>query len=316
METIQIEDVSIIDTYYYKEGLACAYLVKENQKGAIIETNTNHAIPYILQEIEKQNLKPDDIEWIIITHVHLDHAGGAGLLMQKCKNAKLIAHPNAAKHIVDPSRLIASSIQVYGEENFKKLYGDIIPVPKERVIIPEDNEEISFGSRKFKFIYTKGHANHHFVIYDSKTKSVFSGDSFGIAYPILQEKGTFLYPTTTPTDFDPKEAIHSIEKILNTNPNKIFLTHYGAITDLHNAKQQLLEGLDFAEQLLEWDLKNTSTDQEKIQYIKNSIMDYYKQKMNLLKLELTKQREEMLELDAQLNAMGIHVAATRKRKKG
>lgn len=314
METLKFDDIYAIDTYYFKEGLACSYLIKENQKGIIIETNTNYAVPYILQELEKQNLSPDDIQYIIITHVHLDHAGGAGLLMQKCKNAQLLAHPNAAKHIIDPTRLIASSIQVYGEENFKKLYGNIIPVPKEKVKIIEDQEEIIFESRKLKFFYTKGHANHHFVIYDSKSNGVFTGDSFGIAYPILQEKELFIYPTTTPTDFDPKEARISIDKILNTNCDKAFLTHYGKITNLQNAKNQLLEGLKISEELLEWCLNSTFDQEKKIEYIKNSLMDYYKQKMVQLQLEQSQQRMEMIELDAQLNAMGILVASIRKLK--
>lgn len=315
MNTIQIDSISIIDTFYYKEGLACVYLMKEGEKGIIIETNTNFAVPKIMEEMERQNLKSYDIEWIIITHVHLDHAGGAGLLIQKCPNAKLIAHPNAAKHIINPSRLVSSSIQVYGEDNFKKLYGEIIPVPQERLKIMEDQEELFIGSRKLKFIYTKGHANHHFVIYDSKTNGVFSGDSFGIAYPILQEKGLFIFPTTTPTDFDSEEAKISIEKILSTKCDKVFLTHYGVITDLENAKKQLYEGLKVSEELLEWSLSSNLDQQEKIQYIKNSLMDYYKQKMKYLQLEITQQRLEMLELDAELNAMGIYVSASRKQKK-
>lgn len=314
METLKFDDIYAIDTYYYKEGLACCYLIKENQKGIIIETNTNYAVPYILQELENQNLSPEDIQYIIITHVHLDHAGGAGFLMQKCKNAQLLAHPNAAKHIIDPSRLVASSIQVYGEENFKKLYGNIIPVPKEKVKIIEDQEEILFESRKLKFFYTKGHANHHFVVYDSKSNGVFTGDSFGIAYPILQENGVFIYPTTTPTDFDPTEARISIDKILNTNCDKVFLTHYGKISDLQNAKKQLLEGLEISEQLLEWSLNSNLDQEKKIEYIRNSLMDYYKQKMVQLKLEQSQQRMEMIELDAQLNAMGILVASNRRLK--
>ncbi len=311
----QIESIRVIDGHYVREGLASCYLMIEENKGAIIETNTNHSIPYILEEIKKANLKPEDIEYIIITHVHLDHAGGAGKLMEICKNAKLLAHPRAAKHIIDPSRLIASSIQVYGEENFRALYGEIIPVPENRVRIMEDEEEITFGSRKLKFIYTKGHANHHFIIYDSKSNGVFTGDSFGIAYPILQEKGLFIYPTTTPTDFDPSEAKISIDKILNTNCDKVFLTHFGMIKDLQNAKKQLIEGLNFSEDLLYWCLKSDKNDTEKQNYIKDSLMSYFKQKMDQFGLEHTKERLEMLNFDAELNAMGILVSAKRISKK-
>jgi glyoxylase-like metal-dependent hydrolase (beta-lactamase superfamily II) len=311
----QIESIRVIDGHYVREGLASCYLMIEEDKGAIIETNTNHSIPYIMEEIKKANLKPENIEYIIITHVHLDHAGGAGKLMEICKNATLLAHPRAAKHVIDPSRLIASSIQVYGEENFRALYGDIISVPENRVRIMEDEEEITFGSRKLKFIYTKGHANHHFVIYDSKSNGVFTGDSFGIAYPIFQEKGLFIYPTTTPTDFDPSEAKISLDKILNTNCDKVFLTHFGMITDLQNAKKQLIEGLNYAEDLLYWCLKSDKNDTEKQNYVKDSLMSYFKQKMDQFGIKHTKERLEMLNFDAELNAMGILVSAKRISKK-
>lgn len=311
METIQIDSIKVIDGHYYKDGLACSYLMLENGKGAIIETNTNFSVPYILKEIEKSNLTPEDIEYIIITHVHLDHAGGAGKLMEICKNATLLAHPKAGRHIIDPSRLVQSSIQVYGEENFRKLYGDIIPVPEHRVRILEDGEEIQFGSRTLKFIHTRGHANHHFVIYDSKSNGVFTGDSFGLAYPILQNNGLIIYPTTSPTDFDPVEAKISIDKILNTNCDKVFLTHYGMITDLENAKNQLLDGINFSEDLMQWCIQSSLSEEEKSNYVKEQLTQYYREKLKKHKLEDTKERWDMLNLDIELNTMGIVYSSKR-----
>jgi glyoxylase-like metal-dependent hydrolase (beta-lactamase superfamily II) len=314
METQTIDSIKIIDGHYVREGLACCYLMLEKNKGTIIETNTNYSVPYILEEIKNSHLKPEDIEYIIITHVHLDHAGGAGSLMQICKNATLLAHPKAAKHVINPQRLIQSSIQVYGEENFKKLYGEIIPVPEERVRIMEDGEEINWGERVLKFIYTRGHANHHFVIYDSKTNGVFTGDSFGLAYPILQENGLFIIPTTSPTDFDPVEAKISIDKILNTNCNKVFLTHFGMVQELENAKNQLIEGINFSEDLMYWCLKNQESEEKKYHYVKEQLLEYYKLKMKKLKIKETKERWEMLNLDAELNTMGIIYSAKRLEK--
>lgn len=311
METLQIDSIKVIDGHYYKDGLACSYLMLENGKGAVIETNTNFSVPYILKEIEKSNLTPDDIEYIIITHVHLDHAGGAGKLMEICKNATLLAHPKAGRHVIDPSRLVQSSIQVYGEENFKKLYGDIIPVPEHRVKIMEDGEELQFGSRKLKFIYTKGHANHHFVIHDSKSNGVFTGDSFGIAYPILQDNGLFIYPTTTPTDFDPIEAKISIDKILNTNCDKVFLTHFGMITDLNNAKSQLLEGINYSENLLKWCIESPYSEQDKFNHVKQQLTEYFKQKLKTYNLESTEERWVLINFDIELNTMGIVFSAKR-----
>lgn len=315
METIQIDSIKVIDGHYYKEGLACSYLMIEENKAAIIETNTNFSVPYIVKEIERSNLKLEDVEYIIITHVHLDHAGGAGKLMEMCKNATLIAHPKAAKHLIDPSRLVQSSIQVYGEEIFKKLYGEIVPIPKHRVKIMEDGEELVFGSRTLRFLHTKGHANHHFVIYDNKTNGVFSGDSFGLAYPILQDNGLFIYPSTSPTDFDPIEAKISIEKILKTNCDKVFLTHYGMITDLDNAKNQLIEGINFSEDLLHWCMQSTLSEEEKMKHVKEQLTQYFKEKLKKNHLEETPKRWDMLKLDIELNTMGIIYSSKRFSKK-
>ncbi|MCS7204981.1 MAG: MBL fold metallo-hydrolase [Leptospiraceae bacterium] len=314
MQTQTVDSIKIIDAHYVREGIACCYLMIEEDRAAIIETNTNYAVPYILEEMKNSSIKLENVDYVIITHVHLDHAGGAGKLMELFPNAKLLAHPRAARHMIDPSRLIQSSIQVYGEERFRQLYGEILPIEESRVQVIEDGEEITFGSRKLKFLHTKGHANHHFVIYDSKTNGVFSGDSFGLAYPALQEKGLFIVPTTTPTDFDPQEAYLSIDKILETKCDKVFLTHYGMIQDLENAKNQLKEGLKFSEELLDWCVKSNKSQEEQHQQVKNELMEYFRTKLKQLGMMETEERRFLFEMDAELNAMGIVYAAQRKKK--
>ena len=159
-----------------------------------------------MEVLKKEGLKPEDVQYLIITHVHLDHAGGSSALLKACPNAVLLAHPRAATHIIDPTKLIKSARLVYGESAFEKLYGEIEPVASARVRVMNDGETVQFGSRNLHFFYTRGHANHHFCILDSGSEGIFTGDSFGLAYPALQKNGLLIIPSTSPTDFNPDEA--------------------------------------------------------------------------------------------------------------
>ncbi|HNH10725.1 MAG TPA: MBL fold metallo-hydrolase, partial [Leptospiraceae bacterium] len=177
---MQESEIRTIDCRYIKENLAASFLIQEGNECVFVETNTVYAVPYLLKTLEEAGRKPEDVKYIIVTHVHLDHAGGTSELLKHCPNATVLAHPKTASHLAAPERLVQSSITVYGEEKFRELYGNIEPVPEKRIRIMKDGEELVWGKRKLRFIYTRGHANHHFVIHDSKSNSVFTGDSFGI----------------------------------------------------------------------------------------------------------------------------------------
>ena len=202
-------------------------------------------MPLLLQKLEAEGLSPEQVDYAIVTHIHLDHSGGSSALLEACPNAKLLCHPKAARHLIDPSRLVASSQAVYGEEQFAELYGEIRPIPEERVRIMEDDSVVQWGSRSFRFLHTRGHADHHFVIHDSGSEGVFTGDSFGIAYPILQKPDTpFLFPSTSPTQFHAEEARKSVRRIRDCGAARLFLTHFGEFTDLETGEAQLLSGID------------------------------------------------------------------------
>lgn len=239
--------VTTIDTLYSDRAtLAASYLVHEGDQLAVIETNTSLAVPRILAAIEASGRSPGDVAHVIVTHAHLDHAGGAGVLMDACPNATLHAHPKAAKHLVNPTKLVESSRGVYGDA-FDALYGEVRPVPEARVNVPNDGDTLVFGTRTFRFLYTRGHANHHFAIYDTGTNGVFTGDAFGIVYPALQTEGrpVFAFPSTTPTDFDEPAAHEAVDQILATGATVVYPTHYGPQTDLAGiaeALHRLLEG--------------------------------------------------------------------------
>jgi len=314
-----LKTIHTIDCHYAGiSNVACAYLIVEGERAAFVETNTTHALPYLLAKLESLGIPRENVDYVIITHVHLDHAGGASALLAACPNAILLAHPKAARHMIQPERLVASSKAVYGEENFQKLYGEINPIPENRVRIMNDGESLVFGNRQFDFIYTKGHANHHFCIYDSQSNSVFTGDSFGIAYPKLELGGRFIFPTTTPTDFHAEEALRSLDLILNTGANEAYLTHFGSITNLSDAKKHLEKGIKLCGEAIQT-AKSKFADVRDHKDIKTELSLYFQNIVHdmiftLAKdqgVSLTEKDWQLLSLDVDLNSQGLVFAFQR-----
>jgi glyoxylase-like metal-dependent hydrolase (beta-lactamase superfamily II) len=304
-----------IDCEYVEKEIACAYLLIRNDSAIFIETNTNHAVPHLLDALSKEGLSPENVKYIICTHAHLDHSGGAGLLMQSCKNAICLLHPKAAKHLINPEVLIKSSISVYGEENYKNLYGEIIPIPKDRVQIPEDGQTVNWQGTELKFFYTKGHANHHFCIYEKDQNTVFTGDSYGLSYPFLQKKGTFLIPATTPNDFDAVEAIKSIRMIHATGADSAHLTHFGKITLSSATMKDLEEGVQFSENLLT-KIESLGANESEIKLgLRESLRAFYDSKAERLGQFFTEEEWKLLELDIRINSEGLWIAYQRRVKK-
>ena len=222
--------ITCIDASYIRDGLACFYLVEQDGECAIIETGTSHSAGNLRQVMAGRGLAPEQVRYVIPTHVHLDHAGGAGTMMAEFPNARLLIHPRGAQHMIDPGKLIASARGVYGEEQFRQLYGQILPIAPHRVREIDDGETVSLGSRKFEFRHTRGHANHHFCIWDEMSRGWFSGDMFGISYPWFRfDSGDFLMPATTPTQFDPDAYLASLELLAGYQPERAYLTHYGEL---------------------------------------------------------------------------------------
>jgi glyoxylase-like metal-dependent hydrolase (beta-lactamase superfamily II) len=254
--------------YMERNDYAYAYLLRNGKHAAFIDNNTNHCVPTMMQALADQGLQPENVDYIIITHVHLDHAGATGQLAELCPNAQVLAHPRAARHVIDPTKLVEGVRKVYGDETFDALYGNIKPVAKERVRIMEDAETIDLGvGRPLQFIHTRGHAKHHFVVHDPMSKSVFTGDAFGVSYrPVLKQfrlenkakpfrflgmsfgalpdsMQDFLFPSSSPVDFEPKEAHLAIDKILATKAERAFVTHGGVWEDMKLGAMQMHYGI-------------------------------------------------------------------------
>lgn len=222
------ESLYMFDLYEHGQaGRTCAYLYNGPKK-VLIETGAATSHAHILTNLKQLDLTPDDLDYVILTHIHLDHSGGAGKLASVAKNAIFVAHPRAARHLIDPSKLIQGATEVYGAA-MDSFFGEILPIPQERVMIRENGETLDIGDRMLTFFDTPGHAKHHFVIHDPKIAAVFSGDSLGVRYVKAFTKWDFEFvmPSTSPTDFDPEGIVTTVEKIRGLNINTVYHTHFG-----------------------------------------------------------------------------------------
>lgn len=304
-----------IDCQYMHPEVAAAYLVRDGDEVAFVETNTAHAVPQLLAALKAEGSSPEAVRWIAITHIHLDHAGGAGALMQLCPNATLLAHPRAAPHAIDPARIVAGATKVYGEARFAELYGEVTPIDASRVRVMEDGEQLDLGQRTWTFLHTRGHANHHFCIYDDVDNGVYTGDSFGILYPAAQRAGLFAFPSTSPTDFDGVAALESIDRILGTGADRVWPTHFGEQTDLMGIADQLREILERSMELIDR-ADASGLDGEALDgFFEQAVRRIFEERLNQLGLGGDGQLAEILSLDIDLNAQGLVFAVKKRRYK-
>lgn len=309
--------VTTIDTQYAgRDKLAASFLVHEGDKIAVVETNTSLAVPRILAAIEAAGRSPQDVVHVIVTHAHLDHAGGAGLLMEQCPNATLWAHPKAARHLIDPRKLVESARGVYGDE-FDRLYGKVRPVPEARVRTPRDEETLELGTRTLTFLYTRGHANHHFVVHDTGSDGVFTGDALGIVYPLLQrpDKPVFAFPSTTPTDFEEAAAHEAVDRILETGAETAYLTHFGPHTDLDAIAEALHRLLASHGALVEEADESDVPDNDLDRWFESRVRAMFDAELVRHELHDDAEARAWIDFDAELNAQGLAFAVRKRRFK-
>lgn len=237
--------IHVLDTAFNRPQMAACYVMAHEGELAIIETGTKDTVPLIFDFLAREGLSKSAIKYVMPTHVHLDHAGGAGLLMQALPHAQLVVHPQGARHMIDPSKLQAGATAVYGKTIFEKTYGDLLPIDPSQILIIEDGQTLSLGGRVLTFLDTPGHARHHYCIYDALSEGFFTGDTFGLAYQELTtEKGPFIFPTTTPVQFDPDALKASISRLLSYDPKRMFLTHYGMVEQPQGLGKRLIKLVD------------------------------------------------------------------------
>jgi glyoxylase-like metal-dependent hydrolase (beta-lactamase superfamily II) len=238
--------VFAIDTGFQRPRFDAAYLIVHNRRAAFIDTGPNPALPRLLAALDALGLARDAVEYVIPTHVHLDHAGGAGLLMRELPAATMVVHPRGAKHMIDPTALYEGSLAVYGEAEMARSYGKSIPVDESRVQRSHDGMDLALGgSRLLHFIDTPGHALHHHCVWDAATRGWFTGDTFGSSYREFDTaRGAWQFPTTVPTQLDPPALRASVQRLLSFEPACMYLTHYSRIGDVPRAAAHMLVLLD------------------------------------------------------------------------
>lgn len=233
------------DAGYVRPLLAAIHMIVENGRVAFVDTGSNEALPNAIDALTRLGLGPEVVDYVILTHIHLDHAGGAGSMMHAFPNARLVVHPRGARHMVEPSKLVAGVCAVYGKDYVDRIYGEIVPIPAERIIEAPDGHVVSLAGRELLCLDTPGHARHHICIMDRKTTGIFSGDMFGLSYREFDVgEQQFIFPTTTPSQFEPEAMRRSIELLLGLEPEAIYLTHYSRIHDVQRLGKDLLRRLD------------------------------------------------------------------------
>ena len=225
--------IHVIDTGFVRPRLDAAYLVVEQGRGAFIDCGVNHSVPRLLAALADAGLAPGDVDWLILTHVHLDHAGGAGAMMHAFPEARLVVHPRGARHMADPTKLFAAVQAVYGEAEAHRLYGELLPVAEDRILVAGDGFSFDLAGRTLVCLDTPGHARHHLCLLDTRSDCLFTGDVFGLSFRELDVDGRpSVVPTTTPTQFEPEVMHESVDRILSYRPAALYLTHFAEVRDV------------------------------------------------------------------------------------
>lgn len=297
--------ITAIDTGFMRPRFDAAYLVTEAGRAAYVDSGTNDALPRLLAALDAQGLDRTAVDYVIVTHVHLDHAGAAGLLMQQLPNARLVVHPRGAPHMIDPSALVAGASAVYGAEEVARTYGTVQPVPAERVLTSHDGMTIDLAGRPLLLIDTPGHARHHHCIWDERSRGWFSGDTFGLSYPEFETPaGRYLLPTTTPVQFEPEPLKASVARLLAHRPACMYLTHYGRVGAVDRLAAQMIEQIDAMVALARPLAAATDRDAQ----LRHGLAALYRARLKARGSELGDARiDALLATDVALNAQGLGV---------
>jgi glyoxylase-like metal-dependent hydrolase (beta-lactamase superfamily II) len=306
--------VYCVDTGFGRARMAACYLVTAGNAAAFIDTGTAYTVPSLLALLKHLGLTPEQVRYVIPTHVHLDHAGGSGQLMAACPNATLVVHPRGAPHVIDPSKLAAGATAVYGEAVFRRDFGSLEPVAENRCVRAADGQAFSLNGRELVFIDTPGHANHHGCIWDAQTRGFFTGDTFGIAYPEFHtDRGPWLFAPTTPVAFDPPAWHRSIDRLMAFAPDRMYLTHFGEIPATERLAARLHASVDSLAALAE---RNAVPDDRRPDVLEAGVDELLLGEAHTHGVTLPDSRiRELLAVDIDLNAQGLEIWLVRQQKR-
>ncbi|KAI5916620.1 MBL fold metallo-hydrolase [Thauera sp. 2A1] len=239
------QGIYALDSGYGRPMLAAIHIIVHKGHAAVVDTGSNASVPRVLSALAHLGIVPEAVDWVLLTHIHLDHAGAAGSLMCALPNARLVVHQRGARHMADPARLWEGTAAVYGAEKAFELYGRLVPVEASRIVAATDGLEIDLAGRRLRMLDTPGHARHHICIWDETSRSFFTGDTFGLSYREFDVDGrAFIMPTTTPTQFDPAAMHASIDRMLSFEPRSMYLTHFSRVTEVERLAGDLHRLID------------------------------------------------------------------------
>ena len=305
------EGVIAVDTEFIRPRMDASHLIVDEGRAAFVDAGTSFSVPNLLHALAAQDLDVNDVEYLVLTHIHLDHAGGAGQLAAALPRARVVMHPRGAAHMIDPTILIAATKAVYGEARFTQEYGEIIPIPKESVDVAEDGETIQLGRRTLHLIHTPGHAMHHLCVVDRDRGEVFAGDTFGISYRELDSAaGEFIFPTTSPTQFDPEQLHASIDRILAFAPNSVYLTHYSRVGQPEKLGRDLHADIDAFVGMA----RSVAATPNRVEVLETLLFEYLSTRLDAQGVAASvAQRHAVLDGDVGLNAAGLIAWLTRRK---
>jgi len=297
--------IQVVDTGFHRPLFDAAYLIVERGRAAFVDTGTNHSVPRLLAALAAAGLDVDAVDYVIPTHVHLDHAGGVGLLMQHLPGARLVVHPRGARHLAGPAHLIRSATSVYGAEEIERSYGTLVPVDPARMVTTRDGMTIELAGRPLHFLHTPGHAMHHHCLWDAASRGIFTGDTFGLSYRDFDTaSGPWIMPTTTPVQFQPEALRHSIERLVALDPDWIYVTHYGRVGEVPRLATLLLGQL---EEMVAF-ARTTSRGPDRHAELMRGLEAIHLRSLRAHGVTLSEERiRELLALDLELNAQGIAI---------
>jgi len=297
--------VFAIDTGFQRPRFDAAYLLVHEGRAAFLDTGTNHAVPRHLAALSALGIARDAVDWIIPTHVHLDHAGGAGLLMRELPGATMLVHPRGARHMIDPRVVYGGALAVYGAAEMARSYGELVAVDEARVRLSHDGMTLVLGGdRSLHLIDTPGHARHHHCIWDPVTRGWFSGDTFGSSYREFDTaQGAWMMPNTVPVQFDPPALRASVERLLSFEPACMYVTHFSRLTDVSRMADRVLTMLD-AMVALALRLRDAP---DRHATLKRELAALYSASLVAHGVEQVADKLALLAMDIELNAQGIGV---------
>ena len=297
--------ITAVDTEYERPLQDASHLIDAGGRAAFVDTGVNDSVPLLLDALARSGLAPGDVDFVFVTHVHLDHAGGAGTLMGELPNARCVLHPRGAPHMIDPAKLVAGTEAVYGKNKARQMYGVIQPIDADRVIVAEDEQWFDLNGRRLQTLFTEGHARHHYVLYDPESSGVFTGDSFGVSYREFDTAaGATVFPTTTPVHFDPVEAHRAVDRIMACRPEQLYLTHYSRVSDLGRLAAEMHAGIDaYVAMAVEH-----ADDPNRGEALEASLLDYYVERLHAHGYKGGRDAvASAMSIDIPLNAQGLEV---------